>query len=162
MGSRHYIQHPLFPLERTVADINLEQLGRTDDSEGPQISRASLTGFEYSDVGQSFRRAGERVGVKIFRHKKYSDWYFRLSDSAVFADLGIPAHTLFVTYDFPGYHRPGDRWDKLNYGNLEKVTRAVALGVLTIANNAEPPRWNEASRKAKRYLQAWKLRHGRQ
>ncbi len=130
MGSRHYSRHPLFPLERTVADINLEQLGRTDDAEGPQISRASLTGFEYSDVGRSLRYAGERAGVKIFRHKKYSDSYFRLGDSPVLADLGIPAHTLFVTYDFPGYHGPGDRWDRLDYGNLEKVTRAVALGVL--------------------------------
>jgi len=162
MGARHYGQHPLFPIERTVANINLEQVGRTDDSEGPQIARASLTGFDYSDVGQTFRRAGQQVGVKIFRHKKYSDSYFRLSDSPVFADLGIPAHTLWVTYDFPDYHRPGDTWDKLDYGNLEKITRAVALGVLTIANTPEPPRWNEANRKAQRYLQAWTQRHSRQ
>ncbi len=162
MGSRHYSLHPLVPLERTVVDINLEQLGRTDDSEGPQIATASLSGFDYSDVGQNLQRAGELVGVKIFRHKKYSDAYFRISDSPVFADMGIPAHTLFVTYDFPGRHASGDRSDRLDYGNFEKITRAVALGVLTIANHPEPPRWNEANRKARPYLQAWKLRHSSQ
>jgi hypothetical protein len=161
MGSRHYRLHPLVPLERTVVDINLEQLGRTDDSEGSQIARASLSGFDYSDVGQILQRAGELVGVKIYRHKKYSDLYFRSSDSPVFADVGIPAHTLSVTYDFPGYHTSGDRSDRLDYGNLEKITRAVALGVLTIANNSEPPRWNEANRKATPYLEAWKLLHNR-
>ncbi len=156
MGSLHYRRHPLFPLDRTVADINLEQVGRTDDSDGPQLACASLTGFDYSDVGESFRRAGEQVGVRIFRRRKYSDSYFRLSDSPVFADLGIPAHTLWVSYEFPDYHSAGDTWEKLDYVNMEKITRAIALGVLTIANNPEPPRWNATNPKAGRYVTASK------
>ena len=35
VGSRYYVEHPVVPLEKTVADINLEQVGRTDDSDGP-------------------------------------------------------------------------------------------------------------------------------
>ncbi len=158
MGSHHYTQHPSFPLEHTVANINLEQIGRTDDSQGAQIARASLTGFDYSDVGQIFRGAGAQVGVLISRRKKHSDSYFRLSDSPVFADLGIPAHTLWVSYEFGDYHRPGDEWNKLDYENMEKITRAVALGILTIANNSEPPRWNETNPKVKPYVEAWRRR----
>ena len=36
-GSRYYAHHPVFPIAQTVADVNLEQIGRTDDSEGPHV-----------------------------------------------------------------------------------------------------------------------------
>ena len=49
-GSRYYAEHPLFPLKQTVAQINLEQLGRTDDTEGPQVGTATFTGFDFSDL----------------------------------------------------------------------------------------------------------------
>src|SRR5689334_1224416 len=45
-GSRYYSTHPLVPLEKTVAALNLEQVGRTDATNGPQIGVASLTGFD--------------------------------------------------------------------------------------------------------------------
>jgi Zn-dependent M28 family amino/carboxypeptidase len=38
LGSRYYGRHPVFPLAKTVAMVNLEQVGRTDSSEGPQVS----------------------------------------------------------------------------------------------------------------------------
>jgi Zn-dependent M28 family amino/carboxypeptidase len=154
LGSRYYSQYPSFPLERTVANINLEQIGRTDDSDGAQIARASLTGFDYSDVGQVFQQAGTEVGILIVRRRKYSDSYFRAGDSQIFADLGIPAQMLFVSYELPDYHRPGDDWNKIDYENMRKITQAVALGVLAIANNPEPPQWNETNPKAKPYIEA--------
>src|SRR6185295_12174145 len=40
-GSRYYGRHPVFPIEQTVADMNLEQVGRTDSDEGPQVANAS-------------------------------------------------------------------------------------------------------------------------
>ena len=48
LGSRYYTRHPLFPLSETVADLNLEQVGRTDSRAGPEISNATLTGFQLS------------------------------------------------------------------------------------------------------------------
>ena len=45
LGSRYYGRHPIIPVSKTIADLNLEQVGRTDSSEGPQINTASLTGF---------------------------------------------------------------------------------------------------------------------
>ncbi len=154
IGSQYYSHYPSFPLERTVANINLEQIGRTDDSDGAQIARVSLTGFDYSDVGQVFQKAATEVGVLIVRRRKYSDSYFRAGDSQIFADLGIPAHMLFVSYEFPDYHRPGDDWNKIDYENMRNITQAVALGVLAIANNPEPPQWNETNPKAKPYIEA--------
>ena len=60
VGSRYYVEHPVVPLEKTVADINLEQVGRTDDSDGPRVSAATVTGYDYSDVGALLHRAARR------------------------------------------------------------------------------------------------------
>ena len=76
IGSEYYAHHPVWPLDKTVADLNLEQVGRTDSTEGPQISNASLTGFDYSDLTSFVQRAGERTGIKIYKNAQGSDAYF--------------------------------------------------------------------------------------
>jgi Zn-dependent M28 family amino/carboxypeptidase len=159
-GSRYYGRHPMVPLEKTVADINLEQLGRTDDSEGPQVGSATLTGFDYSDISATFVQAGRLTGIRVSKSEKRSDSYFARSDNQALADVGIPAHTLLVAYDFPDYHRPGDEWQKLDYANMEKVDRMIAAGLLMIADNPVPPKWNTSNPKTERYVKAWEQRKG--
>ena len=158
LGSRYYGRHPIFPIEKTVADVNLEQIGRTDDSEGPQVGTCAMTGFDFSDVGEIFKAAGDLVGIKVFKHPTKSDAYFGRSDNQALADQGVPAHTLSVAYEYPDYHKVGDHWDKIDYDNMAKVDRMVAVGLLMIANNPIEPKWNEANPKAARYLKAWRDR----
>ena len=153
-GSRYYASHPLFPLKQTVAQINLEQLCRTDDTEGPQVASATFTGFDFSDLPRTFEEAGKATGVKVYKNEKNSDAFFSRSDNQSLADAGIPAHTLAVSYEFPDYHQVGDEWQKVDYDNMAKVDRMVALGLLTIANRAEPPRWNEKNSKTEKYVEA--------
>ncbi len=161
LGSRYYGRHPVFPIEKTVADVNLEQVGRTDSDEGPQLSTASMTGFDYSDVGLTLKAAGEMTDVRVYKHERNSDAFFGRSDNQALADQGVPAHTLCVAYVYPDYHGLGDHWDKIDYANMAKVNRSVALGLVMIANNPEEPKWNEANPKAARYVKAWKERHGK-
>jgi hypothetical protein len=54
LGSRYYGGHPLVPLKDTVAQVNLEQVGRTDDTEGPQVGTATFTGFDFSNIPSAF------------------------------------------------------------------------------------------------------------
>jgi hypothetical protein len=154
LGSRYYCQHPVFPLAKTVADINLEQLGRTDDTEGPRLLQFNLTGFDYTDIAAFLSKAGERTGIRVVKHVENSDSFFGRSDNAAFADAGVPSTTLSVSYIFPDYHRPGDEWPKLDYDNMAKVDDAVALGVYRIADSAEAPQWNKANPKTARYVEA--------
>lgn len=156
VGSRYYGAHPLVP----VADINLEQVGRTDDSEGPQVRAAAVTGFDYSDVGAILRKAGELTGTRITRHPVNSDRYFAASDNQALADLGVPAHTVSVAYDFPDYHGAADTWDKIDYANMAAIVRTVALAILTIADDPQPPRWNAGNPKAAKYAEAARRLHG--
>jgi hypothetical protein len=154
VGSRYYGKHPLVPVADTVADINLEQIGRTDDSEGPQVRAAAVTGFDYSDVGAALRKAGELTGTRITKHPVNSDRYFAASDNQALADLGVPAHTVSVAYEFPDYHGAADTWDKIDYANMAAIDRTVALAVLTIANDPDAPRWNADNPNAAKYVEA--------
>ena len=154
VGSRHYGKHPLVPVADTVADINLEQIGRTDDSEGPQVRAAAVTGADYSEVGDVLRKAGELTGISITKHPVNSDRYFGASDNQALADLGVPSHTVSVAYQFPDYHGPADTWDKIDYANMAAVDRTVALAILMIANDPQAPRWNADNPKAAKYVEA--------
>ncbi|HEX5705729.1 MAG TPA: M20/M25/M40 family metallo-hydrolase [Pyrinomonadaceae bacterium] len=161
LGSRYYGQHPLVPLEKTVAQVNMEVLGRTDDSEGPQVGTLAVTGFDYSEVGETLRAAGEQVGVRVYKHPTNSDAFFARSDNEPLAALGVPAHTVGAAFMYPDYHRAGDHWEKLDYANMERVVRAVTLGVYTIANDAREPRWLDTNPKAAAYARAWRERRGK-
>lgn len=158
VGSRYYGAHPIFPIEKTVAGINIEQVGRTDDSEGPQVASVGVTGFDFSEVGAIIKAAGAKTGINVWKHPVNSDKYFGASDNQALADQGIPAHTISVAYGFPDYHGVGDEANKIDYDNMAKVDRAVALAVATIANDTSAPKWDENNPKAAKYLKAWKER----
>lgn len=158
VGSRYYGRHPLElePLVNTVADLNLEQVGRTDDSEGPQVGTATVTGFDFSGLTGVLMDAGRLTGVKVYKNEQNSDPYFAFSDNKALADVGVPAHTLGVAFDFPDYHGVGDEWPKIDYQNMAKVDRMVAVGLLHLASEAAPPTWNDSNPATKKYVDAAK------
>lgn len=162
VGSRYYGRHPLVPLAKTVAQVNMEQIGRTDDSEGPQVGTLAVTGFDFSDVGSTLQRAGEATGVRVYKHPTNSDAYFSRSDNQSLADAGIPAHTAGVAFEFPDYHAVGDEWTKIDFANMERVVRTVGLAALLVADDPREPRWNEQNPKTATYVEAWKKLHGTQ
>ena len=114
IGSQYYAHHPVWPLEKTVAQLNLEQVGRTDSTEGPQLANATLTGFDYSDLTSYVQRAGASTGIRIYKHARNSDAYFGDSDNLSLAEEGVPAETLAVSFAFPDYHAVGDEWQKID------------------------------------------------
>ncbi len=159
IGSQFYVRHPILPLEKTIADVNLEQLGRTDSTEGPEIASATVTGFDFSDMTATFQSAGRLTGIRIYKHQQFSDRYFLHSDNGPFAEAGVPAHTLGVLFQYSDYHGVGDKSNKIDYANMAKVVRMLALGVTKLANAPTTPKWNEKNGQTAHYVQAWKKRH---
>lgn len=156
VGSSFYVKNPVFPLRATVANLNIEQIGRTDDSEGPRISAASLTGFDFSTIGESYASVGKALGVPVTGHPQFSKPYFFASDNVSFARAGVPAHTICTAYSFADYHGAADHADKLDYANMAKVTRMIAATTLEIANAPQAPRWKEDQPMVAKYIEAWK------
>ncbi len=155
-GSRYFGEHPPIPVSNIVGDVNLEQVGRTDSSKGPEIANASLTGYDYSDLTKYMERAGAATGVKVYLDPEASDPFFMRSDNATLAGRGVPAHSLTTAFVYPDYHGVGDEWQKIDYDNMAKIDRMVALGLIAMANSAKPPQWDANNPKAKVYLEAQK------
>ncbi len=154
LGSGYYVRHPVVRLADTVANLNIEQVGRSDSTEGTRLRRASLTGYQYSTVSRFLEEAGAATGIDVYEDKRNSDAYFVMSDNIRFAERGVPAHSVTTAFLYPDYHRPGDHWDKLDYENMAAVTRMIALGALLIADSPAPPRWNDSRPAARRYAEA--------
>jgi hypothetical protein len=154
LGSRYYVGHPVFPLAKTVADLNLEQMGRTDDETGPRVGLINVTGYDFTSITGVLREAGKETGIGVVKDEEASDPFYARGDNQAFADAGVPAHTLSVGYTFPDYHQPGDEWPKLDYENMARVDRAIALAVWRIADSSTVPAWNAANSKTERYVRA--------
>jgi hypothetical protein len=151
LGSKYYAAHPVVPLKQTIANINLEQIGRTDGD--IKKGGASLTGFEYTDLGKLFQRAGETFGIRIYRDEQ-ADKYFRQSDNLSFAIYGIPDTTLCTSFEFPDYHGLKDEWQKIDYPSLAAIDRIVGTAVEAIANSRIRPSWDANVPAAEKYRKA--------
>lgn len=159
LGSTYYGRHPVFPVAKTIANVNLEQVGRTDDTEGSRVNAVSMTGEDYSDVGAIFEAAGKTLGTGVQKHPQFSDLYFFASDNAALALVGIPAHTICTAFEYPDYHKVGDEWPKIDFANMVNVDKLAALGIMMMAESAAEPHWSEGNRKATRFLAAWRAHH---
>jgi hypothetical protein len=158
IGSLYYARHPVWPIEKTVADLNLEQVGRTDSTEGRQISNASLTGFDYSDITSFVQQAGKQTGIHIYKNAQGSDAFFALSDNISLAEAGVPAQTLCVAFDYSDYHAVGDEWQKIDYDNMARVDRAIALAMFLMADSEQLVRWNQGNPKTAPFVKAGEKR----
>jgi hypothetical protein len=161
LGSAYYAAHPLVPLAKTVADVNLEHLGRTDSLERSKAGTASLTGYDYSDLPAILEAAGRATGIEVYRDARRSDPFFAGSDNYSLAKAGVVAHTVCVVFeDFADYHGAGDEWPKIDFANMERTVRMVGAAVLMIADATEEPRWRPDVEEAAPYREAWQRLHG--
>jgi|EndMetStandDraft_5_1072996.scaffolds.fasta_scaffold00213_23 hypothetical protein len=161
LGSAYYAAHPLVPLEKTVADVNLEHLGRTDSLERNKAGTASLTGYDYSDLPAAFEAAGRATGIEVYKDAQRSGPFFAGSDNYSLANAGVVAHTVCVLFeDFADYHGAGDEWTKIDFANMERTARMVGAAAVMIADAAVEPRWRAGVEEAAPYREAWERLHG--
>ena len=135
LGTQFYLQHPAWPLERTVADLEVEMIGRPDSLAGGP-GKLWLTGYERSTMGEELAAAG----LPVVADPRPEQNFFLRSDNIVFAIRGIPAHTLSSYNMHRDYHQPGDevaRSTRPPGARAELVSRAVRL-----LADGDPPRWH--------------------
>ncbi|MGI8959640.1 MAG: M20/M25/M40 family metallo-hydrolase [Bryobacteraceae bacterium] len=151
LGSLYYTQHPLFPLKQTVADLNIEQVGRSDSDIGR--GNATTNGYGYTTITPIFEKAAGISGVLMVKTKQ-TDAFFAASDNYRFAQVGIPDVTFATSFEFPDYHGLKDEWQKIDFPEMAKVDRLVARVVWTVANDPQPPRWNSQNERTPKFRDA--------
>jgi len=141
IGTRWYIAHPVRPLERTVANLNLEMIGRPDTLTGG-FGTAWLTGYERSTFGDLLADAG----VPIVPDPRPAQRFFERSDNIDFARRGIPAHTLSTFNLHRDYHTPRDEAETLDPAHMARVIEAAIVALRALADAPEVPRWHPGGR----------------
>ncbi len=136
LGSAHYVKHPAFPLEKTVAMINMDMVGRLNDNKLVVYGTGTAEGFE-----PLVDRLNETHGFKITKNESG----YGPSDHTSFYAKGIPVMHLF-TGTHSDYHRPSDDHDKINVEGMRRVTDLVENIVVEIAQNPERPKYLETKR----------------
>ena len=142
LGSKYFIAHPIVPTDKMVAQLNLEQVGRTDDPTGPHVGTLGVTGFRLSDLGHILELAGAKTGIQVHGDNQDPDDYFERSDNLPFARAGVPAVTVGAAFEFPDYHKPSDEWRKIDFDNMARVDRAIAAALVMMADSEGVPAWN--------------------
>lgn len=138
-GSRYYSENPLFPLANTVADVNIDMIGRHDEFHKDSSKYIYLIGSDYlsSDLHQICEETNQKY-AKLSIDYKYNDrkdpnrFYYR-SDHYNFAKNGIPSVFLFSgTHE--DYHQPGDDVEKIEFDALAQRTKLAFSIAWEIAN----------------------------
>jgi len=139
LGTRWYVSDPSVPLERTVANLNIEMIARPDSAVG--FGRAWLTGFERTTMGEMLATAG----LPIDPDPRPERNYYRRSDNIAFARLGIPAHTLSSFGQHADYHTPDDESELADPEHVEALLGLATEAVRMLADG-DAPEWNQGGR----------------
>ncbi len=144
LGSGYYTDNPVFPLEKTVANLNIDMIGRIgyEYMENNDSMYVYVIGSDKisKDLDAILRDANDRT-VKLHLDYTYNDdndpnrFYYR-SDHYNFAKNGVPV-TFFFTGTHPDYHRPTDTPDKILYERMAMIARLVYATSWTVANRPE-------------------------
>ncbi|MEM6470631.1 MAG: M28 family peptidase, partial [Planctomycetota bacterium] len=136
LGSQHYVENPLKPIERTAAMINLDMVGRLRDNELTVYGTGSAAGIE-----SIVDKANRRFGFDLY---KVATGYGP-SDHQSFYRAGVPV-LFFFTGLHDDYHRPSDDFDKIEYESLMNITELVSDVALTLATKPERLVYAETNR----------------
>jgi hypothetical protein len=139
LGTQWYLERPRVPLETTVADLQVEMVGRPDTLVG--AGKLWLTGFERSTMGEKLSGAG----LPVVPDPRPEFRFFERSDNIVFALRGIPAHTLSSFGMHGDYHQPSDEVERIDFQHLTRVADLVARAARVLADGPRPT-WQPGGR----------------
>ena len=142
LGSKYYVENPVFPLEHTVANVNVDMVGRVDEkhSGNPDyiyVIGADRLSSELHQINETANATYTRLELD-YTYNEESDpnrYYYR-SDHYNFAEKGIPA-IFYFSGTHQDYHRPSDTPDKINLAKMEKIGQLVFHTVWELANREE-------------------------
>ena len=145
VGSRYYTdEDPIFPLEQTIANLNIDMIGRI--GEGMESSGDYVYLIGSDRLSTELHELSEEVNNKYmnlnldytFNDENDPNRFYYRSDHYNFAKNDIP-----IIFYFNGvhedYHRPTDTPDKIEYDLLEKRAKLIFLTAWEVANRKERP-----------------------
>jgi hypothetical protein len=142
-GSRYYSDYPIYPLEKTTADLNIDMIGRLDSIHIKNDTTQYIYLVGDDKLSSELRPISDMANkyTKVYLDGKYNDpkdpqrIYYR-SDHYNFARKGVPILFYFSGLH-PDYHRSTDTVDKINFPEMEQRARLIFYTAWEIANRQD-------------------------
>jgi hypothetical protein len=142
LGSEYYTDHPVLPLRQTVANLNIDMIGRVDDAHLDNENYIYVIGSD--KLSQDLHQLSEKANndySNLALDYTYNDendpnrFYYR-SDHYNFAKNNVP-----IIFYFNGvhadYHRPTDTIEKIAFDKMTAITKLVFFTAWEVANREE-------------------------
>lgn len=141
LGSRYYSDHPIIPIENTVAALNTDMISRSD----PEHVKEGITDYVYLIGGEiissqldSLVQDANQHEINMTLDRKYNDLndpnqFYRRSDHWNFGRLRVP-FVFFFTGVHEDYHAPNDEIDGVDFDKYPRVARLIYKSAVNVAN----------------------------
>ena len=140
-GSQYFSEHPAVPIDRIVADLNMDMIGRNWKDTIVAI------GKEHSDLGATLERvnrAHPELGMTAIDDRWPGERFYFRSDHYNFARKGVPI-LFFFNGVHPDYHQVTDSPDKIESEKEARILRLIYYLGREVGDAPERPKWNPAS-----------------
>jgi hypothetical protein len=140
-GSGWFTAHPPAPIDRIVADLNVDMIARN------WADTIVAIGRQHSDLGETLarvNRAHPELGLSVIDDPWPAESFYTRSDHYNFARLGVPI-LFFFSGTHTDYHRPSDEVELIDADKTARVGRLLFWLGLEVANRRERPRWDRES-----------------
>lgn len=138
LGSKYYVEHPLRPIENTVAMLNMDMVGRNYDS------GCEVIGTQFSpDLRRVIDTHRKSLKLKvIFKPGTGPENILERSDQGPFYKRGVPV-AFFTTGLHKDYHKPSDHWQLIKTKNLAKIAKLITVTAMRVANADARPAFKQ-------------------
>ena len=134
-GDQYFLEHPPVPLDRIVANLEFEMIGRADAAVKPDD--LWLTGFDRTNLGPELARHGAHLVADPHPQQNF----FQRSDNYALARKGIVAQTVSSYGLHKDYHQPSDDISHIDFPHMEQAIRSMMKPVRWLANSRFKPAW---------------------
>ncbi|MBO3098589.1 M28 family metallopeptidase [Gelidibacter pelagius] len=144
LGSRYYVKHPIYSLDNTVVNLNIDMIGRVDKAheEKQQENYVYIIGADRLSTKLHYiSEAANNQFTNLTLDYRYnaegdSNRYYYRSDHYNFAYRNIPV-IFYFNGEHQDYHQPTDTPDKINYPLLQKRAQLIFSTAWYLANSEE-------------------------
>lgn len=139
LGSKHYCKHPFFPLQDTIAMVNLDMVGRMRADEKTKKDRLLVDG---SNTSKTFGPMLDDLNKKHDFHLVKAETMPPNSDHFSFYKEKLPV-LFFWTGLHADYHRPSDTAEKINVAGMRRVADLSEEVIALLATEEKRPAYVE-------------------
>jgi hypothetical protein len=130
LGSEYYASHPIFPLEATIANINVDMVGRVDEkhADNPEyiyVIGSDRLSTELHDINEAANQAFTQLELDYtYNAEDDPNRYYYRSDHYNFAEKGIPS-VFYFNGTHADYHQATDTIEKINFEKMAKIGQLI-------------------------------------